>query len=421
MNDEEKILYKFIENKILLKEFCEEYVRIKNNEELLKQESNKIKLKNCELENEIEKYRDIMNNIEKNKNKEIENNNLEYDIKIKKFEKQIDFLNSCLNAEKESYNMKVKELICLKVENDKYKLQLNNKKENNVYDKENKINHNNVNVLNKIYTDINQKVDNMNKILNDTKNSRQCVELKLKDYEMLLNEYLKKITDLNLKYEKFYLLYKEAQFKNSVNKTKKKVLKHQIEELKNLNHILSNQVIALKNDINNIDGEKKQYYLLFRKAEKKNLLFYQKLKKKKIKTASSRSFSYDLCRLNYFSSNQLDEDDIDPIVYNSNNGNNSNESNSNNGNNSNESNSNNCNNNNNNNNLPYTKNLRDFKITEKGEKTSSIYISKGVNKGILYRAEEFNIKKERKRKKILFYSDNDYDKRKKKRKKKIQF
>ncbi|CAD2096307.1 conserved Plasmodium protein, unknown function [Plasmodium vinckei brucechwatti] len=397
MNDEEKIFYKFIENKTLLKQFCEEYVNIQNNEKLLKEENNQLKVKNCELENEIEKYKKILNNIDKKKSKEIENSNFEYDLKIKRMQKQIDFLDSCLSKEKENYDLKMKELISLKLENEKYKYQFSYNKEHIISGKPkddtqsiDQINKSNANVLNKIFLDINTKIEDMKKVINDTKDSRHYVEQKVKDYETLLNEYLKKITDTNLKCDQFYKLYKESQYKNSINKSKKKVLKHQIEELKNFNQILLNKIDQSKIDIDTIDEEKSKYYSLLEQAEKKNILFYNKLNKDTtIQKGALKDNIFHISAgdiiisdmvnkeyINFYSSNHIKYDFL-PIEQSlmlkpkRNN---------------------------------YIKFRSEYIDNYKGEKI------KGTN---LYVSDKFNIKKERKRKKILFYSDNDNDRKKK--------
>ncbi|SBT36790.1 conserved Plasmodium protein, unknown function [Plasmodium ovale wallikeri] len=402
MNDEEEIFYRFIENKSLLKQFCEEYVKVKNNEEVLNKEINIIKVKNCELENEIERYKELLKSIEKKKEKEIENNNFEYDLKIRRLEKQIDFLNSCLSKEKENFNLKIKELISLKLQNDKYKLQIRSKENDTTYEEgkdlhrdPNKGNKNNIDVLNKIYTDMNLKVEDIKKNLNDTKESRHYIEEKIKDYENLLSDYVKKITDMNLKYEKFYKLYVEAQHKNSINKSKKKVLKHRIEELKNENNVLSSEIVSLKKDVNSIDIEKNQYYLLLNKAEKKNLLFYHKLNKKKIAN-NNRNFVFHPPNMHPLPWGPAEKEQR-PIIC-------SNVRRSPTG-----------------ANLFWKQPFSNFKW-DKETKDISIYANKHVSKRIskrisrsnAYRSEEFNIKWERKRKKMLFYSDNDHDKKKKK-------
>ncbi|SCN61647.1 conserved Plasmodium protein, unknown function [Plasmodium chabaudi adami] len=397
MNDEEKIFYKFIENKTLLKQFCEEYVKIQNNEKLLKEENNQLKVKNCELENEIEKYKKILNNIDKKKSKEIENSNFEYDLKIKRMQKQIDFLDSCLSKEKENYDLKMKELISLKLENEKYKYQFSYNKEHVISGKPkddtqntDQINKSNANVLNKIFLDINTKIEDMKKVINDTKNSRHYVEQKVKDYETLLNEYLKKITDTNLKCDQFYKLYKESQYKNSINKSKKKVLKHQIEELRNYNQILLNKIDQSKIDIDTIDEEKNKYYSLLEHAEKKNILFYNKLNKNTTIQKSALkdnifhisagdiiiSDMIDKEYINFYSSNHIKYDllPIEQSLMLKEKQNN------------------------------YIKFRSEYIDNYKGEKI------KATN---LYVSDKFNIKKERKRKKILFYSDNDNDKKKK--------
>ncbi|GAB67093.1 hypothetical protein PCYB_111140 [Plasmodium cynomolgi strain B] len=375
MNDEEKVFFKFTESKILLSEFCEEYVKTKKKEEILTQEINKVQHKNCQMENEIEKYKQLVSNIERKKDKEMENYNFEYDIKIKKLETEMDVLNSCLSKEKENYNLKATELIGLKLENEKYKSQLSDRKENNTQEKENKkmLTQNNINVLNKIYSEINQKVEAITKHLHDSKCNRHDIEQKIKSYQSLLNEYLKKITDTNLKCEKFYKLHKEAQFKNMLNKSKKKVLKSRIEELKNENQVLSNQVDALKKNIVHIDAEKTQYYLLLKKAEKKNLFFYHKFKEKNA-TQDQVVPDHATCTNGKRNSSQHRNDAITK-----------------------------------NGPLPWKKN------SKQKNRSTSIYKYRDVDRNKSYRADEFNIKKERKRKKILFFSDNDHDKRQKRK------
>ncbi|GAW81567.1 hypothetical protein, conserved [Plasmodium gonderi] len=385
MNEEEKVFFKFTESKILLKEFCEEYVKVKKNEELLTQQMNKIQLKNYELENEIEKYKELIKNIERKKDKEMENYNFEYDIKIKKLAKEMDFLNSCLNKEKENNNLKATELIGLKLENEKYKIKLCNKKENNIQEKDNTklLTQSNINVLNKIYTDINQKVENIMKHLNETKNNRHDIEQKIKNYQSVLNEYLKKITEINLKYEKFYKLYKEAHFKNILNKSKNKLLKCQIEELKSENKLLSNQILTLKKSINSIDVEKTQYYLLLKKAEKKNLFFYHKFDVNKMSQESEKEAKHAQHDVNQVT--HISSDTPQKISHHSN---------------------------------MLDKQVQDntiHKSPKEFNKNTSIYKYRQMNTNKSYRSDEFNIKKERKRKKILFFSDNDYDKRKKRK------
>ncbi|CRG94049.1 conserved Plasmodium protein, unknown function [Plasmodium gallinaceum] len=386
MNDEEKVFYKFMENKILLKKFCEEYIKIKKNEEYINKEANEIKLKNCQLENEIEKYKDILKNIEKKKVEEIENNNFEFDIKIKKLEKHMNFLNSCLNTEKENYHLNAKELISLKYENNKLKSDLN-KSEYNTEDKENQINQNNITVLNKIYSDIDKKIEDMTNLLNEIKNCRNDAEQKIKDYETLLSNYLKKISDINLKYEQFYKLYKEAEHKNNMSKYKKKVLKNRISELKNCNKLLSNQISTLKKDIKIIEMEKNEYYSLLKKAEKKNLLLYHKLKKNDDKFYSSS----DYIDKNDFLWDMLNEN-IEEVFYN----NLKNKSSLIKG------------------DLILSQNVYDY-INLKEIEKRPIYLRSKTKRRDPYRLEEFNIKRERKRKNILFYSDNDYDKKKRRK------
>ncbi|CAA9988850.1 conserved Plasmodium protein, unknown function [Plasmodium knowlesi strain H] len=413
MNEEEKVFFKFTESKILLSEFCEEYVKAKKKEEILTQELNKVQLKNCQLENEIEKYKELVSNIERKKDKEMENYNFEYDIKIKKLETEMDVLNSCLSKEKENYNLKATELIGLKLENEKYKAQLRDRKENNHQEKENikMLSQNNINVLNKMYADINQKVEAIMQHLHDSKNNRHDIEEKIKTYQSLLNEYLKKITDTNLKYQQFYKLHKEAHFKNMLNKSKKKVLKSRIEELINQNQVLSNQVDALKKNIDHMDAEKTQYFLLLKKAEKKKLFFYHKFKEKNATQGTDnampqhqldyprrdgprRSHSYDTSRRSPPHVNIEDQVLSDQRT---------------------------CKNGKTNsprygNNALLKNDTLPWKQDSKRKnRSTSIYKYRDVNRNKSYRADEFNIKKERKRKKILFFSDNDHDKKQKRK------
>ncbi|CAC9699293.1 conserved Plasmodium protein, unknown function [Plasmodium sp. DRC-Itaito] len=359
MNDEEKVLYKFIENKILLKEFCDDYVAIKKNEEALKEECNKVKLENVQLENEKEKYVEIIKNIDIKKEKEIDSSIFEYDTKIKKLEKQIEFLNDSLNTEKENYNHKVKEYMCLQLEYEKCKEYLKTDKNKNVIDtinnnqhhindnninqnninenninqnninenninqnninqnninqnninqnninqnninqnninqnninqnninqnniNQNNINQNSINVLNKIYININEKIRDLLQQIKEIKTCRYYMEQNIKGYQSLLNDYLKKITDLNLKYDECYKLYKQTQYKNLIYKWQKKLFICEIELLKNNNQILTNQIILFKKNIKKVDAEKKEYYTLLKKAEKENFIFLHKLKKR---------------------------------------------------------------------------------------------------------------------------------------------
>lgn len=313
MNDEEKVLYKFIENKILLKEFCDNYVSIKKNEEALKEEYNKVKLENLQLENEKKKYVEIIKNIDLKKEKEIDSSMFEYDTKIKKLEKQIEFLNDSLNTEKENYNHKVKEYMCLQVEYEKCKEYLNRDKNKNVIDiihnnnnnnqndmnpnnvnqnnvnqnninqnniNQNNVNQNNINILNKIYININEKIKDLLQQIKEIKTCRYYIEQNMKGYQSLLNDYLKKITDLNLKYDECYKLYKQTQYKNLIYKWQKKLFICEIELLKNNNQILTNQIILFKKNIKKVDEEKKEYYTLLKKAEKENFIFLHKLKKR---------------------------------------------------------------------------------------------------------------------------------------------
>ncbi|EUD64795.1 hypothetical protein C922_04831 [Plasmodium inui San Antonio 1] len=413
MNDEQKVFFKFTESKILLTEFCEEYVKAKKKEEILTQEIHKVQLKNCQLENEIEKYKQLVSNIEKKKDKEMENYNFEYDIKIKKLETEMDVLNSCLSKEKENYNLKATELIGLKLENEKYKSQLSDRKENNSQEKENKkmLTQNHINVLNKMYAEINQKVEAIMQHLHDSKNNRHDIEEKIKTYQSLLNEYLKKITDTNLKYEKFYKLHKEAQYRNMLNKSKKKILKSRIEELTNENQLLSNQVDALKKNIDHMDAEKTQYYLLLKKAEKKNLFFYHKFKEKNATQCTDkglpshqlvdhrhhcprRSHSFDTPGRSPPHLKRPDQVVPDHTTCTSGKRNSSQHGND-----------------------ALTKNgPHPWKQSSKQKnRSTSIYKYRDVDRNKSYRADEFNIKKERKRKKILFFSDNDHDKKQKRK------
>ncbi|CAG9477450.1 conserved Plasmodium protein, unknown function [Plasmodium vivax] len=413
MNDEEKVFFKFTESKILLSEFCEEYVKAKKKEEILTQEINKLQLKNCQLENEVEKYKQLVSNIERKKEKEMENQNFEYDIKIKKLETEMDVLNSCLTKEKENYNLKATELIGLKLENEKYKSQLSDRKENNTQEKENKkmLTQNNINVLNKMYAEINQKVEAIMQHLHDSKSNRHDIEQKIKNYQSMLNEYLKKITDTNLKCEKFFKLHKEAKFKNMLNKSKKKVLKSRIEELQNENQVLSNQVDALKKNIHHMDAEKTQYYLLLKKAEKKNLFFYHKFKEKNDTQGTEkglprhqlddhrhdgprRSHSFDTPKRSPPHLKRPDQ--VIPDHTTSTNGK---RNSSHHGNGALTQNG----------PLPWKQN------SKQKNRSTSIYKYRDVDRNKSYRADEFNIKKERKRKKILFFSDNDHDKRQKRK------
>ncbi|ANQ09344.1 Uncharacterized protein PCOAH_00032010 [Plasmodium coatneyi] len=413
MNDEEKVFFKFAESKILLSEFCEEYVKAKKKEEILTQEMNKVQLKNCQLENEIEKYKQLLNNIERKKDKEMENCNFEYDIKIKKLETEMDVLNSCLTKEKENYNLKATELIGLKLENEKFKSQLSDRKENNNQEKENKkmLTQNNINVLNKMYAEINKKVEAIMQHLHDSKNNRHDIEQKMKTYQSLLNEYLKKITDINLKCEKFYKLHKEAQYKNMLNKSKKKVLKSRIEELINENQVLSNQVDVLKKNIDHMDAEKTQYFLLLKKAEKKKLFFYHKFKEKNATQGAAnqlpphrldnhrhdcrrRSHSYDTPRRTPPHMKVPDQVVSDHTTCTNGKKNSSQHVND----------------------APTKKDPLPWKKNSKQRnRSTSIYRYRDVDRNKSYRADEFNIKKERKRKKILFFSDNDHDKRQKRK------
>ncbi|KJP87985.1 hypothetical protein AK88_02419 [Plasmodium fragile] len=414
MNDEEKVFFKFTESKILLSEFCEEYVKAKKKEEILTQELNKVQLKNCQLENEIEKYKQLVSNIERKKDKEMENYNFEYDIKIKKLETEMDVLSSCLNKEKENYNLKATELIGLKLENEKYKSQLNDRKENNNHEKENKkmLTQNHINVLNKMYAEINQKVEAIMQHLHDSKNNRHNIEQKIKTYETLLNEYLKKITETNLKCEKFYKLHKEAQFKNMLNKSKNKVLKSRIEELKNENQVLSNQVDALKKNMEHMDAEKTQYFLLLKKAEKKKLFFYHKFKEKNATLGvdnnslprhqlhdhrhdcSRRSHSFDTPSRS--PSHLIRLDQVVPDHTTCKNGKSHSSQHENHALTKNDP-------------LTWKQNLK------QKNRSTSIYKYRDVDRNKSYCLDQSNIIKERKRKKILFFSDNDHDKRQKRK------
>ncbi|SOV18352.1 conserved Plasmodium protein, unknown function [Plasmodium gaboni] len=313
MNQEEKVLYYFMENKMLLKEFCDNYVAIKKNEETLREEYNKIKLQNVQLQNEIEKYVQIIKDIGIKKEKEIDSSMFEYDAKIKKLEKEIEFLNDSLNTERSNYNDKVKEYTYLQGEYEKCKEYLkteknqndidtihnNDRKNNNDnYINHNNINHNNINhnninhnninqnniiVLNKIYNNIDEKVKDVVEQIKEIKTCRHYMEQNIKEYQSLLNDYLERITDLHLKYDECYKLYKQNQYKNLIYKCQKKLFLGEIELLKNNNEMLKNEIIFFKKNIKKVNEEKKEYYTLFKKSEDENHSCLNKLKKRKYK------------------------------------------------------------------------------------------------------------------------------------------
>lgn len=282
----DNVFFTFKENKTLLKEFYEEYTNTKKRETEYEEQLNKIKLRNCELENEIEKCKDVIKNMEKKKKEEWEHHSFEHDIQIKKLEKQIEALHRSLQELKEAVKNNEKELITLRFENNKLQIeqnksfsisQQNKELENLVHHTEE--NQKDLHTVNEMQEQMECKMKQIAALLNQTNVYRQNVESQLKKYKNMCDSSIKKNIDLSLKYENTTKLYLDAQHKINVNKFKKKKLKMHIEELNQSINMLTKKNTTLKQMVRQIDQEKNEYFILFKKAETDNILFYHKLNK----------------------------------------------------------------------------------------------------------------------------------------------